>query len=48
MGNEKKKGRVTIPTDVDVVKETLDLVDRWVQMQSVIVTVQTIRKSFEM
>ena len=29
MGNEKKKGRVTIPTDVDVVKETLDLVERW-------------------
>lgn len=29
MENEKKKGRVTIPTDVDVVKETLDLVERW-------------------
>lgn len=25
----KKRGRVTIPTDVDVVKETLELVDRW-------------------
>ena len=29
MGNDKRKGRVTIPTDVDVVKETLDLVERW-------------------
>lgn len=25
----KTKGRVTIPTDVDVVKETLELVERW-------------------
>lgn len=29
MSIEKGKGRVTIPTDVDVVKETLDLVERW-------------------
>ena len=29
MSNTKSKGRVTIPTDVDVVKETLELVDRW-------------------
>lgn len=29
MGNNQKKGRVTIPTDVDVVKETLELVERW-------------------
>lgn len=29
MENTKRKGRVTIPTDVDVVKETLDLVERW-------------------
>ena len=27
--SEYKKGRVTIPTDMDVVKETLDLVERW-------------------
>ncbi len=25
----QKKGRVTIPTDVDVVKETIDLMNRW-------------------
>ncbi len=29
MENNTKKGRVTIPTDVDVVKETLELVERW-------------------
>ena len=29
MENIKKGGRVTIPTDVDVVKETLELVKRW-------------------
>ena len=29
MEKDKRKGRVTIPTDVDVVKETLDLVERW-------------------
>ena len=26
---ERTKGRVTIPTDVDVVPETLELVERW-------------------
>lgn len=26
---ERTSGRVTIPTDVDVVPETLDLVKRW-------------------
>ena len=29
MGNECTTGRVTIPTDVDVVPETLELVKRW-------------------
>ena len=29
MSNTKSRGRVTIPTDVDVVNETLELVDRW-------------------
>ncbi|USF27991.1 1,3-beta-galactosyl-N-acetylhexosamine phosphorylase [Firmicutes bacterium ASF500] len=29
MNNEHKMGRVTIPTDVDVVPETLELVKRW-------------------
>ena len=27
--SEKLRGRVTIPTDVDVVPETLELVKRW-------------------
>ena len=26
---EAKKGRVTIPTNLDVVKETLDIMDEW-------------------
>ena len=29
MENLKRKGRVTIPTDVDVVPETLELLERW-------------------
>ena len=29
MGNENTRGRVTIPTDVDVVPETLELLERW-------------------
>ena len=29
MMSEKTRGKVTIPTDVDVVKETLELVERW-------------------
>lgn len=29
MNCQKRTGRVTIPTDVDVVKETIELVDRW-------------------
>ena len=26
---EQKKGRVTIPTNLDVVKETLDIMNEW-------------------
>ena len=26
---ENRRGRVTIPTDVDVVPETLELLERW-------------------
>ena len=26
---EQRKGRVTIPTDLDVVKETLQIMDEW-------------------
>ena len=29
MPNSSRKGRVTIPTDVDVVPETLELLERW-------------------
>ena len=29
MCKEQKTGRVTIPTDVDVVPETLELITRW-------------------
>ena len=29
MSNDSRIGRVTIPTDVDVVPETLELVKRW-------------------
>lgn len=24
-----KKGRVTVPTDVDVIEETLNIIERW-------------------
>lgn len=39
------KGRVTIPTDVDVVRETLELINRWGPMPSVIAMGQIIRKN---
>ena len=26
---DRKRGRVTIPTDIDVVPQTLELLDRW-------------------
>ena len=29
MGDQKLTGRVTIPTDIDVVPETLELMKRW-------------------
>ena len=32
-----KKGRVTIPTNLDVVKETLDIMEEWGLMPSVTV-----------
>ena len=34
--SEKMTGRVTIPTDVDVVDETLELVKRWGDRKSVV------------
>lgn len=45
MGKECTTGRVTIPTDVDVVPETLELVKRWGQMRSVTVTERITRKN---
>lgn len=33
-----QKGRVTIPTDVDVIEETKKLSERWGQMRCVTVT----------
>ena len=43
--SEKLRGRVTIPTDVDVVPETLELVKVGEQMRSVTVMEQTIRQN---
>ena len=31
---DKKRGRVTIPTDMDVVKETIEIMDVWAVSQS--------------
>ena len=39
------KGRVTIPTDLDVIPETLKMLDEWVQMPSVTVTERNFRQS---
>lgn len=38
MSETKRKGRVTIPTDVDVVPETLEILERWAQTPSGTVT----------
>ena len=32
MNEAKHRGRVTIPTDVDVVPETLEILERWVSL----------------
>ena len=46
MVKECTSGRVTIPTDVDVVQETLDLVKRWgADANPVIVMERTTRKN---
>lgn len=39
------KGRVTIPTDLDVIPETLKMLDEWGQMPSVTVMEQNFRQS---
>lgn len=38
MADIKKTGRVTIPTDLDVVPQTLDILQQWAQMPSVTAT----------
>ena len=40
-----KKGRVTIPTNLDVVPQTLEILDEWVQMRFVTVTEQNFRRN---
>ena len=45
MGKECTTGRVTIPTDVDVVPETLELVNGGGRMRSVTVTERITRKN---
>lgn len=40
-----EKGRVTIPTDLDVIKETLDIMGEWAQMQSVTVMEPSFRRN---
>lgn len=45
MTKECTRGRVTIPTDVDVVPETLELVERWGLTPSVTVTELITRKN---
>lgn len=45
MSKECTKGRVTIPTDVDVVPETLELVERWGQTPFETAMEQIIRKN---
>ena len=39
------KGRVTIPTDLDVIPETLKMLDECVQMLSVTVTERNFQQS---
>ena len=39
------KGRVTIPTDMDAVPETLDLLKRWARMPSATATAPNSRRS---
>ena len=43
--SEKNTGRVTIPTNLDVVPETIELMNAGVRMQSATVTEQNSRKS---
>ena len=42
---KQNRGRVTIPTDVDVVPETLELLERWGRTPSGTVTAPTILSS---
>lgn len=42
-----KKGRVTVPTDVDVIDETLQIIERWGLMQYGTVMVPICLNSFK-
>lgn len=39
------KGRVTIPTDLDVVPQTLEMIEEWALMLYVTVTEQNFRRN---
>ena len=41
-----KEGRVTIPTNLDVVPETIELMKRWVLMPFVTATVQSFQRNW--
>lgn len=42
---DNNRGRVTIPTDLDVIKETLDIMKEWGQMLFAIVMEQSFRRN---
>ena len=45
MEDKCKTGRVTIPTDLDVVPETLEILKKWVRMPSVTAMVRIFRRN---
>lgn len=45
MQDSASRGRVTIPTDIDVVPETLQLLQRWAPTPSATVTAPTFPRS---
>ncbi len=45
MGNKEHGGRVTIPTNLDVVPETIELMKRWGADAIVTATVQSSRRN---
>ena len=45
MHDSKPRGRVTIPTDIDVIPQTKELLARWAPTPSVTATAPTFRRS---